>query len=96
MQVESVRFTVRIKGENSQGECVYVDIHTHATRSDVVNISEKLGRKLGWSTAYTCTDERSFNLPSEGLSERIWDNHRVTLGEFILNPKVLVVKNTYR
>lgn len=94
MLVERVRFSIRIKAENQQGEVVNIPIHLCATRSDVVSTIENLGRKFGWSTAYTCTDERSFNLPSEGLSERLWDNHRVTLGEFNLNPKVLVVKNT--
>lgn len=96
MQVESVRFTVRIKGENKQGEVFYAEIHTHATRSDVVNISERLGRKLGWSTPYTCTEEKAFSIPSDGLAEKLWQESRVRLGEFNLNPQLLVLKNVYR
>lgn len=92
MLVERVRFSIRIKAENQQGEVVNIPIHLCATRSDVVSTIENLGRKFGWSTAYTCTEERAFNLPSEGLAERLWSNHRVTLGEFNIRPQVLVSK----
>ena len=62
----------------------------------MVSIIESLGRKFGWTTAYTCTEEKSFDLPHEGLDEKLWDKHRVTLGEFNLRPQVLVSKNIYR
>ena len=95
MLVERIRFSVRIKAENRQGEVVHIEIHPCARRSDVVSMIENLGRKFGWSTAYTCTEERAFDLPSEGLAERLWDKHRVRLGEFNIRPQVLVSKNIY-
>lgn len=96
MQVESVRFSVRIKAENNQGEVIVIPLDLAAMRSDVVNIVRGLGRRFGWSTAYTCTDEKGFTLPSDGLAEKLWKNHRVRLGEFNIKPQVTVVKNVYR